>query len=111
MSTKIYVENLPSDITEEGLRTIFSQLGNVESVKIKTDLFGQRPQRAGYIDMTLDLDAYRAINCLDGATMKDQRLHVEEAYPLLEKAKRVFEQDIMPQVQHLNRQIRSRLDH
>jgi RNA recognition motif-containing protein len=87
---KISVENLPADITEDGLKNVFTQMGEVQSVKIRTDLLTWR-QGHGIVDMTLEVDAYRAINCFDGATFKDRKIQVKEAYPLLEKAKNMFE--------------------
>ena len=95
MAVKIYVENLPSNITESGLKEVFSQIGDVQSVRIKTDLLTMltsSPQDYGIVDMTLDVDAYRAINCFEGATFKNRKIHVKEAYPLLEKAKTMFDQ-------------------
>ena len=95
MAVKIYVENLPSDITESRLRDVFGQIGDVQSVKIKTELrtlLTSDPKGYGIVDMTLDVDAYRAISCFEGATFKNRKIHVKEAYPLLEKAKTMFDQ-------------------
>jgi len=88
---KISVENLPTDITEDRLKDVFSQIGEVQSVKLKTDLLTWQPNGQGIVDMALEVDAYRAINCFEGASFKDRKIHVAEAYPLLEKAKNAFE--------------------
>ena len=88
---KISVENLPTDITEERLKDVFSQIGDVQSVKIRPDLLTWQPKGHGIVDMTLEVDAYRAINCFEGAAFKDKRIHVKETYPLYEKAKNMFE--------------------
>jgi len=88
---KISIENLPADITEDSLEGVFAQMGEVQSVKIKTDLLTWRPNGHGIVDMTLEVDAYRAINCFEGATFQDRKIHVTETYPLLEKAKNVIE--------------------
>ncbi|MGC1454130.1 MAG: RNA-binding protein [Nitrospirota bacterium] len=88
---KISVENLPADITEERLKDVFGQMGEVQSVKLKTGLLTWQPNGQGIVDMTLEVDAYRAINCFEGATFKDRKIHVKETYPLLEKAKIAFE--------------------
>lgn len=88
---KISVENLPASITEERLKDVFGQIGEVQSVKLKTDLFTWQPNGQGIVDMTLEVDAYRAIMCFEGAALKDRKIHVQEAYPLLEKAKIAFE--------------------
>ncbi len=89
---KIVVENLPADITEDGLKTVFDQMGEVRSVKLKTSLLTWQQMGHGIVDMTLEVDAYRAINCFEGAAFKDKKIHVQEAYPLFEKAKTAFEQ-------------------
>jgi RNA recognition motif-containing protein len=88
---KITVDNLPADMTEERLKDVFGQMGEVLSVRLKTDLLTWQPNGQGVVDMTLEVDAYRAINCFEGATFKDRKIHVKEAYPLLEKAKNAFE--------------------
>lgn len=96
MASKIYVENLPSDISEERLMEIFTQIGEVQSVKIKPYLVGWRSKSHGVIEMSLDLDAYRAVNCFEGATIKDRKIHVKEAMPLLDLAKSVWSQGFLP---------------
>jgi RNA recognition motif-containing protein len=88
---KISVENLPADITEERLKDVFGQMGEVQSVKLKTDLLTWQPNGQGIVEMTLEVDAYRAINCFEGAAFRDKRIHVRETYPMLEKAKNMFE--------------------
>ncbi|HUK99824.1 MAG TPA: RNA-binding protein [Nitrospirota bacterium] len=100
MGMKIIVENLPSDITEESLKTIFDQIGAVESVKINTDLLSRRPKGSGYVEMSLDVDAFRAVNCINGASIKNKRVSLKEAQPLLEQAKHVLMHAILPQVQN-----------
>jgi RNA recognition motif-containing protein len=90
MATKVYVENLPCDITEERLKDVFAQIGSVESVKLETDLITRRPKCAGYVEMSLDVDAYRAVNFFNGATFKDRIIHVEEPKPLYEWAREII---------------------
>ena len=90
MARKIYIENLPSEITEDSLKNIFTQVGEVQSVKIRTDLLTKRLTRSGIVEMVLDVDAYRAVNCFDGATFKDKKIHLEEEKPLLQKAKNML---------------------
>ncbi len=94
MAARLFIENLPPDVTEERLRDIFAQIGEVESVQLQTDLITRRPKGAGFVDMSLDVDAWRAMYCLDGATMKDRKIHVTECTPLLERARRILNQNI-----------------
>lgn len=97
MASRISVENLPPDITEERLRDIFSQIGEVQSVKIQTDLITRRPTGRGFVDMSLDVDAYRAVNFFEGATIKDRKIHLAEAMPLIDRAKDIFANAFMRQ--------------
>lgn len=90
MTTKIYVENLPCDISEERLKDIFAQIGAIESVKLETDLITRRPKCAGYVEMSLDVDAFRAVNCFNGATFGNKKIHVEEIKPLYERAREIL---------------------
>jgi RNA recognition motif-containing protein len=95
---RIIVDNLPADVTEDRLKSFFDQIGTVESVKIKTALLTRRPSGSGYVDMTLDVDAYRAINCLNNAPFKDRRISLTEAQPLFEQAKHFLKHTV-----HLDR--------
>lgn len=90
MSKRIYVENLPPDITAERLKNIFDQIGEVESVKIKTDYLTLKPKCSAVVDMALDVDAYRAVNCFEGAVFKNGKIHLKEEDPLVEKARLVL---------------------
>ncbi|MGE5172765.1 MAG: RNA recognition motif domain-containing protein [Betaproteobacteria bacterium] len=94
MATKIFVENLPFDITEDMLKDIFAQIGDVESVKIQTDLITHRPKGSGYVEMSLDVDAYRAVHCFNGATLKDKKIYLKEAKPFYERAKDMLRQRV-----------------
>ena len=89
MATRIYVENLPCDISEKSLEDIFAQIGAVESVKLEFDLITRRPKCAGYVEMSLDVDAYRAIHCFNGATFNERKIHVAEARPFYEWAREI----------------------
>jgi len=92
MAAKIRVENLPPDITEERLKDIFSQIGDVQSVIIKKDLLTGRRKGYGFVEMSLDVDAFRAVNILDGTAFKDKRIHLKEEKPLIERAKDILAQ-------------------
>ena len=89
---KIVVENLPTDITTEKLKGFFDQIGAVESVTIKTGLLTRRPSGTGYVEMPLEVDAFRAVNCFNGVKMNDRTICLTEELPLLVRAKHMLEQ-------------------
>ena len=94
MATRIRVENLSCDITEDTLLDVFSQVGAVESVRIHPDFLKWRSKCSGYVEMSLDVDAFRAVNCLDGATLHDKKVHLIEDKPLYERAREVVLQQV-----------------
>ena len=77
---KIYVGNLPYSATEDELRELFSQHGEVTSVSLVNDRETGRPRGFGFVEMA-DEDADSAIQALDGAQMGGRTLKVNEARP------------------------------
>lgn len=81
MGTKIYVGNIPFTAAEDDLRNLFSQQGEVESVKIITDAQTGRARGFGFVEMVSDADAKKAISALNGTVFMDRTLTVSEARP------------------------------
>lgn len=77
---KIYVGNLPYSATEDELRDLFAQHGDVTSVSLVNDRETGRPRGFGFVEMA-DEDAESAIQALDGAQMGGRTLKVNEARP------------------------------
>lgn len=80
MSKKIYVGNLPYQADEDSLREVFGAIGEVQSVRIITDETG-RSKGFGFIDMTSDEDAEKAISTLNGTPLMGRSIVVNEARP------------------------------
>jgi RNA recognition motif-containing protein len=78
---KIYVGNLPYEVTEEELRQEFGTFGAVTSVNIITDKLSGRPRGFGFVEMTVVSEGQAAIAGLNGKTLKDQTLIVNAARP------------------------------
>ncbi|HEY0687271.1 MAG TPA: RNA-binding protein [Steroidobacter sp.] len=76
--SKIYVGNLPFSVTEDSLRTLFSQHGVVESVALINDRDTGQPRGFGFVEMPRT-DATRAIQGLNGQDMGGRALKVNEA--------------------------------
>jgi RNA recognition motif-containing protein len=77
----IYVGNLPRTATEESVRSLFSQFGDVSSVKLIKDKFTGSPKGFGFIEMSSSNEANAAISSLNGQEFEGQRLRVNEARP------------------------------
>jgi RNA recognition motif-containing protein len=78
---KIYVGNLPYELTEAELRQEFGTFGEVASVNIITDRYTGRPRGFGFVEMPTVSEGQAAIAGLNGKALKDQTLNVNAARP------------------------------
>lgn len=78
---KLYVGNLPYNTSEEDLRNLFSQYGNVESVAVITDRETGRSKGFGFVEFADDNEARNAISGLSGQEFGGRALTVNEARP------------------------------
>ncbi|BFN36165.1 RNA recognition motif domain-containing protein [Fidelibacter multiformis] len=77
----IYVGNLPWGVTEEALKTLFSEYGTVDTARVITDRNSGRSKGFGFVEMSNDSDAQEAIEALNGKEMDGRALRVNEARP------------------------------
>jgi RNA recognition motif-containing protein len=82
--TSIYVGNLPFSATEEELQGLFSDFGNVRSVKLINDRETGRPRGFAFVEMDTG-DAAKAINQLNGKDFGGRTLRINEAQPRPER--------------------------
>ena len=81
VATKLFVGNLPFNITPEELEGVFGGSGTVESVNIITDKFTGRSRGFGFVEMSSAEEAQAAIESLHGHEMQGRALTVNEAKP------------------------------
>ena len=79
METKIYVGNLPFDATEEEIRTLFSQAGEVTSVTLINDRFSGQSKGFGFVEMADQASMQNAIQMFEGYSFKERELKVNIA--------------------------------
>lgn len=77
----LYIGNLDYGTSEQELRDLFEQHGEVDSVKIITDKFTGRSKGFAFVEMPNDQEAQAAIDSLNGKSMKDRDLTVNQAKP------------------------------
>jgi cold-inducible RNA-binding protein len=82
MGKKIYVGNLSFQTTETDLSDMFGEFGRVESAKIITDRDTGRSKGFGFIEMSDDAAAEKAITLLNGKEVNGRSLTVNEARPM-----------------------------
>jgi RNA recognition motif-containing protein len=81
MGSKIYVGGLPYATTDAQLQEIFSAHGTVESARVITDKFTGRSRGFGFVEMSSNEEAQRAIQALNGTDLDGRSLTVNEARP------------------------------
>lgn len=77
----IYVANIPWKASEEQLKQLFSEYGEVSSAKIVMDKVTQRSRGFGFVEMADDTAGRSAINSLNGFDFMGKNLVVNEARP------------------------------
>jgi cold-inducible RNA-binding protein len=81
VSKKLYVGNVPFSADDASLADWFAPFGNVESAKIITDRDSGRSKGFGFVEMSSDEEAAKAIQSLDGSEVDGREIRVNEARP------------------------------
>jgi RNA recognition motif-containing protein len=81
MGAKIYVGGLPYASTDDDLKELFSPHGTVQSARVITDKFTGKSRGFGFVEMSSDEEAQRAINALNATQLDGRTLTVNEARP------------------------------
>ena len=84
----IYVSNLSFNIQDEDLREFFAEYGDVTSAKVITDKFTGKSRGFGFVEMSDDEAAKKAIAELDQASVDNRTIRVMEAKPKEDKPSR-----------------------
>jgi RNA recognition motif-containing protein len=84
----IYVSNLSFAVVDEDLRSYFAEYGEVTSAKVIVDKYTNRSKGFGFVEMSDDAAANKAIAELDGATVDGRSIKVSVARPKEERPAR-----------------------
>lgn len=82
----IYVSNVARNVSEDQLRSLFSQYGEVTSVKIIKDKFTGEVRGFAFVEMSNTDEGKAAINGVNGQELEGQNLRVNEARPREDRA-------------------------
>jgi RNA recognition motif-containing protein len=81
MSQNIYVGNLSYGTTEDTLRALFEEYGEVESVRLITDRYTGRSKGFAFVEMSAQEAAQEAISTLNGKMVDGREIKVDAAKP------------------------------
>jgi RNA recognition motif-containing protein len=84
----IYAGNLPYRITEDELRDLFAEYGEVSSAKMVIDRDSGRSKGFGFVEMPDNAQAKAAIEALNGTEVQGRNIVVNEARPKPERSPR-----------------------
>lgn len=82
----IYISNLSFQITDEDLRDLFAEYGEVSSAKVITDKFTGSSRGFGFVEMSDEEAAKKAISELDKSQWDGRNIAVSVARPKEERA-------------------------
>ena len=77
----IYVGNLSQQVKEEDLQSLFSEFGQVSSVKIISDMFTGESRGFAFVEMRDKAAAQKALEALNTKEVKGKKITVNEARP------------------------------
>ncbi len=84
----IYVGNLSFNVTEDELKGVFAEFGEVVSVNVITDRYTGKSKGFGFIEMPNQAEAETAIKELNESPLKDRNIIVNQARPRAERPQR-----------------------
>ena len=82
----IYVSNLSFSTKNESLQELFAEYGEVTSANIITDRETGRSRGFGFVEMSNDAEAQKAIDELNGADFEGKTITVNVARPKTERS-------------------------
>jgi RNA recognition motif-containing protein len=75
----IYVGNLNFNVDNKDLEKLFSEFGQVSTVKVISEPFSGRSKGFGFVEMPDNSEADKAIKALNGSMLKERSIKVNQA--------------------------------
>lgn len=82
MGKRLFVGGLPYQVTSDQLKDLFSQVGTVVSVNVIMDKYSGQSKGFGFVEMTTEEEAQKAIDTLNGTELEGRKIAINEARPL-----------------------------
>ena len=84
----IHVGNLAYNVTEDDLRTLFSDFGEVSMVNIVKERSSGQSKGFGFVEMLNNSEADKAMKALNGSKVKEQAIKLSQAKPPAKRPER-----------------------
>ncbi|OGD87032.1 RNA-binding protein [Candidatus Curtissbacteria bacterium RIFCSPHIGHO2_01_FULL_41_11] len=81
MAKKLFVGSLPYATTSDQLREIFAKAGTVVEANVVMDKMTGRSRGFGFVEMSTDEEAKKAVDSLNGTEIDGRKIFVSEARP------------------------------
>jgi RNA recognition motif-containing protein len=81
---RLFIGNLPYNLTSEDLERTFSEAGTVTSARVITDRETGQSRGFGFVEMGSAADGQKAISMFNGQDLNGRALTVNEARPMAE---------------------------
>ena len=81
MAKKLYVGNLPYGCDDAALHQAFAAFGTVDSARVIMDRESGRSKGFGFVEMSSDSEAEKAISAMNGKDFMGRAMNVSEARP------------------------------
>ena len=85
MAKRLFVGSLSYDVTQNALEDLFKGVGTVESATLITDKFSGNSKGFGFVEMSTEEEAKKAIEELNGKEVSGRNIVVNEAKPREER--------------------------
>lgn len=81
MAIKLFVGSLSYNVTSDQLKEVFAEVGTVESATVIVDRYSNQSKGFGFVEMSTDEEAKKAIADLNGKEVDGRTIVVNEARP------------------------------
>lgn len=88
MAKKLFVGGLSYETTDATLKETFAQAGTVESATVIVDKMSGRSKGFGFVEMSTDEEAQKAIEMFNGKEIDGKNVTVNEARPMESRPQR-----------------------
>jgi len=85
MAAKLFIGNLDFTVTADDLKALFASVGTVVDAVVISDKMTGRSRGFGFVELSSDEEAKKAVETLNGSDLKGRKINVNEARPQVDR--------------------------